>query len=84
MTMTGRSPMTEAEWKPSVRTCYLSDDIMVAARTRIEGSWAAYIGTVSGHSHDYDRDVVLLKGNKLPADIARVVIPCFAEMPYSS
>jgi len=71
-------------WKPTFSHVMLHRKVMVLAKTRIEGKWSAYCFPVPGHNH-YDEEYLWEnEGAKLPADIARLMFPDFAEVPYAS
>lgn len=70
-------------FKPIVRRRALARRVLVAARTRVECAWAAYIDAVHGHDHDYEVRAVLDHGDKLPEEVARVLFPQFKEVPYA-
>jgi hypothetical protein len=72
-----------AEWQPVVRWRALSAKVIVVARTRIEGRWAAYIDAVPGKDHYDEYAAVLDYGAKLEARIARALFPMFDEVPYA-
>jgi hypothetical protein len=75
--------MTGADFKPKIRRVVLCRDVIVVAKTRIEGTWAAYIGSVAGQNHDIEWREVLKEGCKLPEDLARTIFPSFKELPYA-
>ena len=62
-------------------------NVLAVATTRIEGTWAAYCGTVPGNSHDREKWAVLQEGSKLPERIARAIFGHLkqfsAEVPYA-
>ncbi len=70
-------------WAPTVRRHALSSRVLAVARTRIEGTWAAYCDAVPGHDHDREQGAVLSNGDKLPEEVARVLFPGFEDLPYS-
>ena len=76
--------MEEAKaWKPAIRRRALHKNVLVVARTRIEGAWAAYIDAVPGINHDDEEAAVFRLGNKLPEKIARTMFPALEEVPYA-
>ena len=71
------------DWEPTVRRFALNRDVLVVARTRIEGKWAAYCKAVPGRNHDYEMDGVLYDGSKVPERVARVLFPDFNDIKYA-
>ena len=71
------------DWTPTIRTHALARRVLVVARTRIEGKWAAYCDAVPGDNHKLEVDEVLKRGDKMPEYIARVLFPEFDDIPYS-
>jgi hypothetical protein len=61
----------------------LSARVLAVARTRVEGTWAAYIDAVAGVNHDYEKDVVLRNGDKLTEELAIAIFPEFKDVPYA-
>ena len=78
-----KTPEEARCWQPIVRRVALHSQILVVARTRIEGAWAAYIGPVPGQNHDHEFEQVLREGNKLPKEMACYLFPQFADIPYA-
>ena len=84
--MSSLFPSTPEEakvWEPIVRRVALHRNILVVARTRIEGAWACYIGPVPGQNHDNEMAEVFDHGNKLPEPMARYLFPSFKDIPYA-
>ena len=77
------TPTEALEWKPTIYKYALHSHILVVARTRIEGKWAAYINLVPGVDHDDEMDAVLDLGRKLPETVARALFPCCRDLPYA-
>uniref|UniRef100_A0A6M3K654 Uncharacterized protein n=1 Tax=viral metagenome TaxID=1070528 RepID=A0A6M3K654_9ZZZZ len=73
----------EDDWHPVVRNHALARRVLVVARTRIEGKWAAYIDAVPGQDHAREVAQVLRSGDKLPEHIAKVLFPYFEGIPYA-
>lgn len=71
------------EWKPVVRHRALHRCVLTAAKTRIEGQWAAYCKDVSGANHLDCIEDVLAEGAKMSESVARALYPEFAEIPYA-
>jgi len=79
-------PETIAEvsiWRPTVRTHALAAKVLSVAKTRIGGTWAAYIDAVPGRNHDMEYEEVLNYGDRLPEKVARVLYPFFEDIPYA-
>ena len=58
--------------------------VLAVARTRIEGTWKAYIVPVPGQNHD--REMVehwREEGFQLPEGIARAIFGCMEDVPYA-
>ena len=70
-------------WTPVVTRRALARRVLAIARTRIEGSWAAYIDAVPGINHELEQDEVLHNGEKLMEETARSLFPSFNEIPYA-
>src|SRR5258706_4411049 len=77
------TPEEARDWKPVVRRRALASRVLVVARTRVEGAWAAYCDAVPGYDHDDEQGAVLLHGDKLNETFARVLFPEFASLPYA-
>ena len=45
-------------WRPIVRRRAIASRVLVVARTRIEGAWAAYVDAVPGMNHDAEFEEV--------------------------
>lgn len=71
------------DWTRRVDYRALACNVLAVATTRIEGTWSAYIKAVAGYCHDDEWQNVLTEGDKLQADIAKVIFPRFAEIPYA-
>ena len=81
----GMSEQTEGqEWSAKIARYSLSPNVMVVARTRIEGTWAAYVAAVPGQSLSEDEKLTLDNGTKLSEKIARAIFSTFEEMKYIS
>jgi hypothetical protein len=70
-------------WEPHVAYTVLHRNVMCVARTRVEGAWAAYCGPVPGMNHASEYQLVLVDGDKLSEDRARVLFPQFEGIPYA-
>lgn len=68
---------------PVVERRPLARRVLAVARTRIEGTWAAYCDAVPGEAHDREQEAVLQHGAKLPETYARTLFPRFDGMPYA-
>jgi len=74
----------EGGWKAEIRIMYLQNsEVMIVARTRIEGAWAAYIDGVAGVSLETDTKHVLEYGTKMIENLARGYFPEFEDLPYA-
>lgn len=72
-----------ADFTPVIATYPLAAKVLAVAQTRIEGTWAAYIDAVPGLDHRYEIHRVLADGQKLQEEVARILFPRFAEVPYA-
>lgn len=70
-------------WTPTIRIYALANRVLVVAKTRFEGTWAAYCDAVPGINHKIESDAVLQDGDKLLEDVARKLFPVFEELPYA-
>jgi|GEM_PF-2819162 len=70
-------------WRPIVRRRAIASRVLVVARTRIEGAWAAYVDAVPGANHELEFEEVLRSGCKMLEHEARVFFPSFAGIPYA-
>lgn len=73
----------DPSWEPQVRYVALASNVLVVARTRVEGTWAAYCDAVPGLSHRQEWQDVLDSGCKLGEPIARALFPIFKDTPYA-
>lgn len=71
------------QYEIQVRHRALSCYVLTAARTRVIGTWAAYVYVVPGLDHRVERDLVLSHGTKLQEKVARALYPEFDGMPYA-
>ena len=77
------------EWKPQIEYRSLGGQnhrrgaILAVAKTRIEGTWIAYIGVVEGRSFDAEYDEVLRIGTPVNRYVAQILFPRFAKVPYA-
>jgi hypothetical protein len=51
----------------------LHSQVLVIAVKGDVNDWTAYIGPVPGIDHDIEEDLVLINGNKLTVDIAKML-----------
>ena len=80
-------PENEAEadnWKPFQSRAMLHRQVMVIARTRIEGSWKAYCFPVAGEKHDDEEALWKTEGVAVYEPLARVMFPQFKDIPYDN
>jgi hypothetical protein len=77
------TPLQPGEFRPKFATRRLHRQILVVAKTRIEGAWSAYIFPVPGENHDEEAKLWQTEGVKLPENLARVMFPEFKDMKYS-
>jgi len=77
------SPPKYKNFEPVIIRGALATRVLVVAKTRIEGTWAAYVDAVPGVNHDVEQYEVLEYGTKLPEQIARFLFPMFADKEYA-
>lgn len=70
-------------WRPIRTYCALNRDVLVAATTRIEGTWKAYCAAVPGQNHDLEFEEVLREGATIPEQLALLLFPRFTGIPYA-
>lgn len=69
---------------PIIRRYTLGPYILAVAKTRIEGAWGAYVGSV-GADHIAATEGVLENGTKVEESVARVMFPSYpySDLPYA-
>lgn len=74
-------------WKPQIIKRNLGQFgglwITTVARTRIEGTWGAYVGVTTGDYPEIERTRILDRGAKLRPEVAQAIFPELAAIPYS-
>jgi len=78
-----KTPEEAATWKPTRRRAALACHVLVVAKTRIEGTWKAYIDAVPGINHDHEWKLVERVGATLSEGVARTLFPEFKDIPYA-
>lgn len=74
----------EPEPEIQIRHRALAAYILTVARTRVDETWAAYVGVVRGLDHRMERHGVLELGTKLDEKVARALFPEFDGKPYAN
>ena len=59
----------------------LSSHVLIVATWGVDG-WRAYCDSVPGINHEIEHCAVYESGTKIDEDIARVMFPMYAEIPY--
>ena len=80
-------PETKEEdhkWRRVVLVKALHRQVLVVARTRIEGAWAAYCFPVPGMNHAGEIYLWETEGAKLEQKFAEAMFPSFAKLHYTS
>lgn len=77
------TPLKPGEFRPKFSTRRLHRQILVVAKTRMEGAWSAYIFPVPGENHDEEAKLWQTEGVKLPENLARVMFPEFKDLKYA-
>ena len=78
-----KTPKEASTWEPYRTRRALATHVLVVAKTRVEGAWAAYIGDVPGVSHRFEWQLVEKQGTKLSERVARAIFPEFEGVPYA-
>jgi len=76
--------MNIEEFKAQTYRFMLHRQVMVVARTRIEGTWKAYCFPVPGQNHDLEEYLWLDEGVQLIEEVARPMFGHLEDVPYSS
>ncbi len=82
--MTENPPQQTETWKPIFRRVALHRNVLVVAKTRAEGAWAAYCFPVPGINHDEEWQAWKTEGSKLLRQQAEVLFPEFRDLPYAN
>ena len=72
-----------SEFEPKVFWRTLARNIVVAGRTRIEGTWKCYIGSTEERSHEDAVPAILSRGTAIHEPLARAIFPHFKDLPYA-
>lgn len=72
-----------AQWAPSMTHIAMHRNVLLVARTRVEGTWACYCTPVPGINHDNERYLWETDGVKTSQKIARASFPQFDSVPYA-
>lgn len=78
-----KSPEDAALWQPLRFHSALHQRVLCVAQTRIEGTWCAYCRDVPGHNHVNEVSLVLRDGDKMSEEVALVLFPHMAGIPYA-
>lgn len=70
-------------FEPKIMVWALDRQVLVVAKTRVEGAWKAYCGAVPGQNHDLEKDEVLHHGATVPEHIARAIWGFMEDVPYA-
>ena len=82
----GNPADADCPWEPVIRWTAMHRQVMVVARTRVEGKWAAYIAPVPGMNHEVEAIAEpgpLTNGVKVDEKIARLLFSEFDGIPYA-
>jgi len=71
------------EWRPDISSIALHSEVLVVAKTRIEGTWKAYCAPVAGVNHKEEIREVLRNGVEVYEEYAVVMFPIFEGVPYA-
>ena len=69
------------QFEPQIFRQTLAHDIVVVAKTRIEGTWKAYIGSTKERRHEDAVPVILMRGAPVHEAMARALFPHFKDLP---
>lgn len=72
------------DWSPYVAVTPLHQQVLTMARTRVEGTWSAYVFPVDGLDHLSEAKEWRVEGSKLPEAVARAIFPELDLVPYAS
>ena len=71
------------EFKPQFYRHMLHRNVMVLAKTRIEGTWKAYCFPVPGKNHDAEEHLWETEGSQLSEKVARTMFGFLEDVPYA-
>ena len=78
-----KTPEEAKTWEPTILRVALARQVLVVAKTRIEGAWKAYIDAVPGMNHEEEWKEVTLTGVAVSEKVARLLFPDFEDVPYA-
>jgi len=73
-----------SEFKPKMFVRAIHRQVLVVARTRIEGTWKAYVFPVPGSDHEAEKHLWREHGSQLDESTARTLFGHMEDIPYSS
>ena len=77
------TPEEAKTWTPDIEYKALASKVLVAAKTRVEGTWKAYCDAIPGKKHSEEWQEVLKHGDQLSEKVARAIFPRFEGIPYA-
>lgn len=77
------SPEETKDWQDYRRYHALASRVIAVARTRIEGTWQAFIDSVPGENHRNEMEGVFRHGCTVPEAIAIILFDEFEDVPYA-
>ena len=80
----GCYPPLNMHFEPKMYVQALHRQVLVVARTRIDGTWKAYIFPVPGNSHEDEKHLWRTEGAQLRESTARELFGHMEDIPYSS
>lgn len=79
-------PETPAEanlWQFIIIYRALHSEVLMVAKSRIEGNWSCYCTPVPGLCHEQEKHLWESHGTKVRESIARAIFPEYAEVEYA-
>ena len=70
-------------FEPKMYCHAIHRQVLVVARTRVEGTWKAYVFPVPGNSHEAEKHLWREHGSQLEESTARTLFGFLEDVPYS-
>ena len=78
-----KTPEEAKGWKPCFERHAIHSQVLLVAKTRIEGTWKAYCVPVPGVNHEEEQKMWQEYGTPMTEKMARAAFPRFEEVPYA-
>ena len=72
-----------SDFEPQMFVRAIHPKVLVVARTRVEGTWKAYVFAVPGKSHEAEQHLWREHGAQLMEETARTLFGHLEDIPYS-